>query len=815
MFRRIPSAFLLVFLSWCLCATAHAQPDINTQPSFNYNDLPRPPENLQGFMLGETGGELVLAGGRDTETGEPSAQVYRWAQGSESWASAGELNQPRVGGTAVSTGDGLICIGGSVDGEPVDTVTRLRLENGQAVTSTLSSLPVGLVEPGATMLEDRLYVAGSAEGKNYFLSIDPYDADAQWEELPAWSGQPRHSAVLVASLQNLYLFGGENAAGELVRDSYTYNDRSGWKSIAEPPMWGPNTTAIPFGESHIFVFPGSSEANPSDGSILAYHTYTDTWITVDHWPNDPPLYPRAFWLNGDLVLVSEHAMRSIEVLPLETNYGWVDHIVVALYLLGMVAMGLYFVRKEKNTKDYFRGGQRVPWWATGMSLFATAASAISLMAMPGKSYATDWTYFAISLYSVICLPLSMFLLAPLVRKLNISTANEYLELRFGLVARMVGSLIFIIGQILARMGPIMLLPSIAMSAITGIDVWIWILVIGTTTTLYTFFGGLSAVIWTDTVQGLVMLVTVFGCLVLIMFKLDMPFDQIWTTLEANDKFHMFDWQWDVTYPTVWMVFIGTVFITLQGIGDQNYVQRVQATPTLKDAKLAIATQMAVAVPINLILFGLGTALYIFYRQHPEQLNPVMKTDGVYPLFAAQHLPPGVSGLVIAALLAASMSTISSAICSVANLGVDDFYRRFKSDVSDRESMILARVLTALVGLLGIGAGLFLATSSTPSVWDLALIITGLVGNGIVGFFGLGLLTKRANEIGALVGLAAGMVVVFYLQEYTDVVFWLYAPIGSFVTFTVGYLVSLATAFYPRRIQGLTVYTLRAQHSTPE
>src|SRR5690606_13003480 len=160
----------------------------------------------------------------------------------------------------------------------------------------------------------------------------------------------------------------------------------------------------------------------------------------------------------------------------------------------------------------------------------------------------------------------------------------------------------------------------------------------------------------------------------------------------------------------------------------------------------------------------------------------------YPLFAAQHLPVGVSGLVIAALLAASMSTVSSAISSVANLGVDDFFRRFsRHQPSDRKMLQLARGLSLTVGVAGGLGALYLSRTDSTWVWDLALLISGLITNGTVGFFGLGLLTKRAHQWGALTGVASGMLVVFWLQAYTPVTFWLYAVLGSIITFSVGYV----------------------------
>ncbi|MFP4283224.1 MAG: sodium:solute symporter family transporter [Opitutales bacterium] len=814
----------------CVLATlglaAQDPSDELLKPAFQFGEVAPLPIDLRGFALGRSGGSILAAGGVDP-FGQPQRAVYRYDGPEAGWSVVGRLDHEHAYSAFATSPAGLILIGGEVADEPATSVTRLSLEGDTLVTKNFAPLPTPVANPAAAILDGQLYVAGArAEGAQagqpifLRLAVSPRldflqrllsgagfsftEENPQWVELPAWDGPALAATEFEASFESVHLFGLDPASGEPM--GFGYHPVRGWRSLTAPPDWGPSTVFAALGESHIFAFEGTVAADGDPPRILTYHTLTDTWVEASPWADQAAEFARAVTVGGEIFVVSGNTGVVIEVLPPRNNYGLVDHTVVAIYLLAMVGMGAWFVRREKNTKDYFRASNRAPWWAIGMSLFATAASAISLMTMPGKSFATDWTFFAISVFSVICLPISLFLLAPLVRKLEISTANEYLELRFGLTARMVGSVIYMLNQILGRMAPVIFLPSIAMSAITGIDIWIWILVVGSVTTIYTFLGGLTAVIWTDTIQGLIMVGTVAGCLVLILFKLDMPFSEMWATLDEYDKLRTFDWSLSVTQPVVLMVFVGTIFITLLGIGDQNYVQRVQAAPSLRDAKKAVATQMGVAIPINLLLFGLGTALYLYYRTHPAELNPVMKTDGVYPLFAAQHLPVGVSGLVIAALLAASMSTISSAINSVANLGIDDFYRRFRRNTAEGDTMVLARVLSILVGVTGIVGALFLANSDSKSVWDAALIITGLITNGTVGLFGLGLLTKRAHELGALLGVAAGMVVTIWLQAFTPVTFWLYAVFGSIVTFVVGYTLSFIP--FPRRvIDGLTVYTL--------
>ena len=236
-----------------------------------------------------------------------------------------------------------------------------------------------------------------------------------------------------------------------------------------------------------------------------------------------------------------------------------------------------------------------------------------------------------------------------------------------------------------------------------------IIVMGVVTTVYTYLGGLEAVIWTDTIQGFVMVTTVVGCLILALLKLDIPFTEMWSQTQQYEKFHMFDFSTSIVGPTTFIFFIHTLFLTFGGISDQNFVQRVQSTPDLRQTKMAVATQMAVAVPINILLFSLGTVLWLFYRAHPDSLSPtIVNNDGVFPFFAAQQLPVGVSGIVVAALLAATMSTVSSSICAVSDLGTNDFYRRFKANATDHQCLVLGRILTAVVGLSGTIAAIVLA-----------------------------------------------------------------------------------------------------------
>jgi SSS family transporter len=475
----------------------------------------------------------------------------------------------------------------------------------------------------------------------------------------------------------------------------------------------------------------------------------------------------------------------------------------------MLVVGAYLARREKNSEDYFRGGKRVPWWASGLSMFATGASAISLMAVPGKAFSDNWFYFGATVFSVITIPpLAMYLYMPIARRLEVATANEYLERRYNIFLRIAGSIIWSLLQILGRMSAVMILPAIAISSITGIPIEVSIIIMGVVTTCYVFLGGLEGVIWTDVLQAIVMIMAVAVCLVWAVTGLDMSFSQGWSNIQSADKLHMFGWNISFFEPCAFILFLNILVNTLGMIGDQNFIQRMQCTPNEKESKKAIIMSLVVAVPLNAVLFSLGTILFLFYMEKPEMLSPATKSDGIFPLFAAQNLPVGLAGLVIAAILAATMSTLSSALNSVANLGVEDFYRRFKKGASDHSCVILGRVLTAMLGIFGTVSALFLVKTDLTSIWDLCMVIFGVLLGAITGIYTLGIFTKRTNSAGAVVGIAASLAATYYAMNYTHMHFLAYPAVGVVACYVVGYLVSIIVPVKTKDITGLTVYTLK-------
>lgn len=701
------------------------------------------------------------------------------------WRAAGAAERPPLAFASSALGVFVIT---------PERVARLAWAENRCTVTGLPALPRSPSVATAAVLERKLHVVTDAGA----WSLDLFAHDPAWSVLPAPPVPLGPGSALVDQLEQLTLF---TPAG-----TCAFTSSTGWKpaSLERAPFDLATAPAVArYGAAHVFFLTPSV--------THAYHVPTGKWASYAT-PLAPELRAVSAAPAGGriklLVLAPSPSVFSVEALPAPTGYSWMDHAVVATYLLGMLWMSVWFARRKQSANDYFRGGNRIPWWVSGMSLFATFASGISIMGMPGKAFAGDWTYFSQSLFALLILPIKLFLLVPLVRHLKIPTANAYLERRFGLSARMLGSVIAVFSSSIARQGSVLVLPSIALSTMMGVDVVTCIVVMGLVTLSYTFFGGFTAVVWTDTIQGFIVIGAVIGCVAIAWTRIDLAPAEAWEIVRAHGKLRTFDWSTSLLYPTAWIFLLTSLIGTLGGVASQDFIQRVQCTPDLRQARLAVSTQLLVAVPLNLLLFAFGTVLFLFYHQRPEALSPAMKLDGIYPFFAAQQLPPGVSGLVVAALVAATMGAISSCNCSVSDIITQDFYKRFHPGLSDRSVLRFGRLITLVSGLVGIGTAIWMATATMGSIWDLATMVTSLISNGVVGLFTLGLLTRRAHQTGALVGVASGMLAVWLLQHDGSITFWLYTAVGTAVTVAVGYVASLVLPGRTPPLDGLTVYTLK-------
>ena len=682
-----------------------------------------------------------------------------------------------------------------------DGVFQIRATQVQLVDSSgvakLPDLPDPFHALTSAFEDDVLYVIG----KEGFVKLALNDGLLEWSACEMVATQLGQQPALVAIGKKLFLSGaGENGLETFVYDCIHDN----WQARAMAPQSLNGYIGAACGNDHLLYFNSTSEAS----AIFGYYQITDSWSIIGELPR--PFQVRAVGAQGtQFNLYNSNVVLSGEAILIPTKYGWVDHLVVALLIFLMIAVGIYYSKKEKSNSDYFRGGKRIPWWAAGLSLFATGASAISLMAMPGKAYAENWIYMSISFFVVIIqIPLLLLVYIPVARRLNISTANEYLERRFGLPVRMLGFVGFSLNQILARMASILLLPALAISAIFGMPMEYSILIMGVATTIFVTMGGLEAVIWTDVLQAIIMLVAVILCSIYAFVALEFDSFAAADVLNNLDKLKMFDFSFNWQGPVVLVLALNTLVSCLGIISDQNFIQRVQCTQDEKESRKAVYTQLAIAVPMNLVLFTLGTLLFLFYVTRSESLSPALKPDSIFPYFAAQNLPTGMAGFVVVALLAATMSTVSSAMNSVANLGVEDVYRRFAKGATDAKCLKVGRYLTFFLGVFGTAAALALASmNSLQSIWDLFLMITGMILAPITGIFVLGIFTTRTNNTGIFFGTMASILANYYAKFHMEVHALVYLVIGLFFCVIVGYFASYLKPSSTRDLEGLTVYSL--------
>jgi SSS family transporter len=766
------------------------------------------------------------------------------------------LPRPIGYGTSVSVDEGVVCLGGG-DAErhyPDVFIIRWRADKNAIEVDHLPPMPEPCAFSCGAAIGRSIFIAGgrsqpdsqTAMHNFWMLDLSKENGDRRWNELAPWPGPGRMQAVAAVQENSFFLLGGValnpekegEDKREFLTDCYRYDPGSNrWSPIADLPRAAAAapSPAISLGQAHIALVGGDDGTNAlrmrelKDNhpgfppGVLLYHTITDTWTRAGDFPKDrasgiwPPVTTNTTWWDQSYIIPSGEArpgVRTPNVVGAKPKksphrFAAVDYGILSLYLATLVLMGFYFSRREKSTNDFFLGGHRVPWWAAGLSIFGTQLSAITFMAIPGKAYHTDWVYFLGNMMIVAVAPLIVFVYLPFYRRLEVTSAYEYLEKRFNTATRLLGSAAFILFQ-LGRMGIVLFLPAAALHTVTGMNVYYCILWMGVLATLYTVLGGIEAVIWTDVIQVVVLLGGALLALVVIAIQVDGGVAALISQGMAAGKFKAADLTWDITTTALWVVVVGKFFETMISYtSDQTVVQRYLTTSDEKAAARSVWTNAVLTVPASIVFFAVGTALWAFYRTRPELLDPTGKTDEIFPWFIVQQLPAGVSGLVIAGLFAAAMSSLDSSMNSMATALTTDFYRRFHANVSDRKCLVLARRLTVLLGAVGTGFALFMAYLNSPSMWDQYSKVIGLFGGGLAGLFAVGIFTRRTTGFGAIIGLVGSAGILFFVKTFTNWHFFLYSAIGVLSCFVVGYAVSVLLPIGRRDLAGLTIFTLKS------
>ncbi|MEM7368951.1 MAG: sodium/solute symporter [Bacteroidota bacterium] len=833
------------------------------QPYFHWETITKlPAVGNQSAPLGVAGpiagmhkDKLIVAGGANFD--QPvwdNNKVWHndiWIWNGSSWESGDTLDHPIAYSAVVSTPLGIIAMGGC-DARTVYSEVRLlrwdEQQHGGVVQEMLPSLPRACAYGSAAMIGEHIYLAGGTEGlelstamKNIWrLDLGRYGRpDFQWEELPPWPGPARAFSLTLAQHNGytdcLYLMGGRRqgespSQWEVLQDVYEFNPgklkESPWRRRADMPAARMAGTGIPVGQSHLFILSGADgslyqqadslkDQHPGfPKQILGYHTITNSWFDAGEMPANH-VTTHAF-ADGDKFVIASGEIKPrtrspqlwhIKAIRTSAIFGWENILAIVLYLLVLVGIGIYFSFRNQTTDDFFRGGQRVPWWAAGCSIFATMLSSLTFMSVPAKTFATDWLYFLINMAIIALAPFIIYFILPFFRRIDATSAYQYLELRFNLATRLFASTSYILFQI-GRMAIVMYLPALALSAVTPLSIEASILIMGGLSILYCTLGGLEAVIWTDTLQTFVLLGGALLSFFLIVLSPEIGFGTYLDLAGENDKFRMIDWSWDYTGTALWVIILGGLGQTLIPYSsDQGVVQRYMSVSDVGKAKKSIWTNAVLSFVATLLFFSLGTALYIFYLKNPDKLDPTFQTDAVFPLFIARQLPAGLAGLVIAGIFAAAQSTVSTSMNSIATVSTTDFARRFGWRSSEKEYLRLARGLTILFGLLGTAFALVIAYADIKSLWDSFLGILGLFGGAMCGLFMLGIFSTKANGKGAIIGAIAGAICLWLVQQYTDVSFLLYATVGIVATYLFGLGASM---FFPQdkqNIEGLTIHSL--------
>jgi len=519
-----------------------------------------------------------------------------------------------------------------------------------------------------------------------------------------------------------------------------------------------------------------------------------------------------------------------------------DAVVLVLYFGAMASMGPLFARRGRTTEGYFLGDRSFPGWLIGFSMFATSISSITFLAYPADAFKTSWLRMLPNFTLPIGVLIASRFFLPFFRRGKVTSAYEYLEGRFGPNVRLYAACAFVVAQVI-RISMILYLVSELVQELTGLPPMVSVVVGGVVTSFYTITGGIRAVLWTDFIQAIVLWVGGVLCILVIAVHLGGPFEGLAVIVReaiADGKFQFAEYMKDTgtLRPVAWGVSLTektVLLLLLMGLGDwlaeyssnQNVIQRYCAARSAKQARIAMWICCWFSVPTWALFMFLGTSLYVFYKAMPvpaatAMLTGAEKAEGILPYFVLHQLPPGVSGLVIAAVLAAAMSSISSSINGVSAVGVVDIYRRrFVKNRDDKHYVRVAKGIGITEAALMIVGATILVTVESKTLQDTARILTALTSGGLLGLYLLGFMTTTAN--GKAVGLGIACTLLFTAWVALTGLGWLpealHSPVESYYAGFLGHLILFVVGFVLGKVlfkakadlHNLTVWT---QDSAP-
>ena len=487
-------------------------------------------------------------------------------------------------------------------------------------------------------------------------------------------------------------------------------------------------------------------------------------------------------------------------MPDPKDFGVVNYTVLGVYLAAMVAIGLWMARRQKRTEDYFVAGRNMPWWVVSLSIFASLASAISYLGLPALAYEENVSLIAGYVVAPIGALLLIWLFYPFYQKLGVTTSYEYLGRRYGRGGRIMVSILFLLAR-LGWLGNVFLAPSIALNIVTGIPLWLAIVLMGVLATMYTVLGGLAAVLWTDVVQFIILVGGGIWISITLIQNVPGGFDGIWNFAYEQGRLDGFGMKISLVEMSASAAMIVWIFNAQQEYGtDQVTVQRIMAVRSFWGKAKAVLLNSFFDIAIVGMLLFMGIGFFAYAHHHPDWLTPHVaeKADRLGPHYILTVMPVGIAGLMISAVFAAAMSSMDSGIHSMSTVITHDIIRPLRRrPVSDFVDLMVARGLVVALGVLATAAAfLFASAKGFKHIIDISYMVLGTFNGPILGIFLLGVLTKRVRFYSCLHGVAAGFVLAILLKNETQLhsVWYFSASFG--MTFLCGYLVSLPRTIGP-------------------
>ncbi|HNW56883.1 MAG TPA: sodium:solute symporter [Bacteroidales bacterium] len=476
----------------------------------------------------------------------------------------------------------------------------------------------------------------------------------------------------------------------------------------------------------------------------------------------------------------------------------IDVLLFIIYLVGIVLFGSSFYKKNKTAAAFTLGNNNIPTWVISMSIFATFVSSISYLALPGQAFQTNWNPWVFSLSLPFAAYMAVKFFVPLYRSVNSPSAYTYLELRFGPWAKIYASLMYLLTQLM-RTGTILYLLALTLNVILGWDIVTIIIITGISVMIYAMLGGIQAVVWTDAIQGIILIFGAVVCAVILLFSMPEGPGQLFQIAATNHKFSLGSLKPGLTSSTFWVVLIYGIFINLQNFGiDQNYIQRYLTASSEKEAKKSAFWGSLIYVPVSLLFLFIGTGLFSYYTANPGIIPADLHPDRIFPFYIVNNLPSGIKGLLIASIFAAGMSTISTSVNSSATVILHDFFKKsLQGDNVEKLSMKILYSSSFLFSIISIFIAIAMINvqSVLDTWWKLASIFSG----GMLGLFLLGYFCKKVNNISAVAGVIAGVILIGWMslspifftgamQKYASP-FHSYLSIvfGTSIIFIVGFL----------------------------